>query len=206
VNGLNMEQEIGIMKRGEDDYPGHFILNIDCFKWVERDSYLPNGSRGLKAVCKEKLRFNPVEVDPEEMVPMAHSSPQKLAVYSVSDAVATFHLYEKYIHRFILALCYIIPLPPEDVLRQGSGTLCEHLLMAEAFEKNIIFPNKHEPKYMKYWKDPKTQKMHFIFDDSYVGGKVESLKCGIYRDDIAEHFHMDASAFSELIYRVEDMI
>lgn len=31
---------------------------------------------------------------------------------------------------------------PDDVLRKGSGTLCETLLMVEAFVKNIIYPNK----------------------------------------------------------------
>jgi hypothetical protein len=32
--------------------------------------------------------------------------------------------------------------PRRDVLRKGSGTLCELLLMVQAFEKNIICPNK----------------------------------------------------------------
>ena len=31
-----------------------------------------------------------------------------------------------------------------QVLRKGSGTLCEALLMVEAFHANIIFPNKQE--------------------------------------------------------------
>jgi hypothetical protein len=30
------------------------------------------------------------------------------------------------------------------VLRKGSGTLCEALLMVEAFRGNIVCPNKHE--------------------------------------------------------------
>ena len=30
-----------------------------------------------------------------------------------------------------------------QVLRKGSGTLCEALLMVEAFHNNIIFPNKY---------------------------------------------------------------
>jgi len=30
----------------------------------------------------------------------------------------------------------------EDVLRKGSGTLCEVLLMVEAYKCNIICPNK----------------------------------------------------------------
>ena len=35
----------------------------------------------------------------------------------------------KYVHPFIFSLCNIIPLNPDDVLRKGSGTLCETLLM-----------------------------------------------------------------------------
>ena len=69
---------------------------------------------------------------------------QSLANYSVSDAVATYYLYMKYVHPFIFALCTIIPMEPDEVLRKGSGTLCEALLMVQAFHGNIIFPNKQE--------------------------------------------------------------
>jgi DNA polymerase epsilon subunit 1 len=69
---------------------------------------------------------------------------QGLANYSVSDAVATYYLYMKYVHPFIFALCTIIPMEPDEVLRKGSGTLCEALLMVQAFHGNIIFPNKQE--------------------------------------------------------------
>ena len=34
----------------------------------------------------------------------------------------------RYVHPFIFSLCNIIPMPPDDVLRKGSGTLCEFLL------------------------------------------------------------------------------
>jgi DNA polymerase elongation subunit (family B) len=59
----------------------------------------------------------------------AVEQPQTLAQYSVSDAVATYYLYMKYVHPFIFSLCNIIPLNPDEVLRKGSGTLCETLLM-----------------------------------------------------------------------------
>lgn len=55
--------------------------------------------------------------------------PQVLAQYSVSDAVATYYLYMKYVHPFVFSLCNIIPLCPDEVLRKGTGTLCETLLM-----------------------------------------------------------------------------
>lgn len=68
--------------------------------------------------------------------------PQELANYSVSDAVATYYLYMKFVHPFVFALCTIIPLGPDDVLRKGSGTLCESLLMCNAYDANIVMPNK----------------------------------------------------------------
>ena len=49
---------------------------MDCFRWVKRDSYLPVGSQGLKAVAKAKLRYDPVELDPEDMCRMASEQPQ----------------------------------------------------------------------------------------------------------------------------------
>jgi len=82
-----------------------------------------------QAVTRAKLGYDPLELDPEDMVKFAATKPQVLASYSVSDAVATYYLYMKYVHPFIFALCTIIPMCPDDVLRKGSGTLCEQLLM-----------------------------------------------------------------------------
>lgn len=87
-----------------------------------------------QAVTKAKLGYDPVEVDPEDMVRFAAEQPQTMAAYSVSDAVATFYLYTTYIHPFIFSLSTIIPMPPDEVLRKGSGTLCELLLMVQAFQ------------------------------------------------------------------------
>jgi hypothetical protein len=83
--------------------------------WVKRDSYLPVGSQNLKAVAKAKLCYDPVELDPEEMCRLASEQPQVLSNYSVSDAVATYYLYMKYVHPFIFALCTIIPMEPDEV-------------------------------------------------------------------------------------------
>ena len=65
-----------------------------------------------------------------------------MASYSVSDAVATYYLYMKYVHLFIYSLCTVIPMGSEDVLRKGSGTLCEMLLSVESYKNGIIYPNK----------------------------------------------------------------
>lgn len=118
------------------------------------------------------------------MVEIAKTDPQKLCEYSVSDAVSTYYLYKKHVHDFIFALCTIIPMNPDDVLRRGSGTLCEHLLMARAFSNNIIFPNKKRYREEKYYKG------YLIENETYVGGYVECLNNGIYRADIETEFRL----------------
>ena len=45
-----------------------------------------------------EFRYDPVELDPEDM--LANEKPQVLAKYSVSDAVATYYLYMNYVHPF----------------------------------------------------------------------------------------------------------
>lgn len=72
-----------------------------------------------------------------------------MASYSVSDAVATYYLYMTYVHPFIFSLATIIPMSPDEVLRKGSGTLCEMLLMVQVCNEtllpclNTIFVLKH---------------------------------------------------------------
>eukprot|EP00971_Amphidinium_carterae_P116963 2316162-Amphidinium_carterae.1 len=61
----------------------------------------------------------PTECGLKVMTPYAKDRPQELAAYSVSDAVATYYLYMKYIHDFTYALSSIIPFGPDDVLRKG---------------------------------------------------------------------------------------
>lgn len=133
ANGIDMYQEIGVYKDDEDEYKCKHATHMDAFRWVKRDSYLPQGSQGLKAVTTAKLGYNPMELDPEDMTRFASEQPQVLAQYSVSDAVATYYLYMKYVHPFIFSLCNIIPLVPDEVLRKGTGTLCELLLMVREF-------------------------------------------------------------------------
>jgi DNA polymerase epsilon subunit 1 len=82
-------------------------------------------------VTKAKLGYDPLEVNPEDMVRFAMEDPQTMASYSVSDAVATYYLYTTYVHPFIFSLATVIPMSPDEVLRKGSGTLCEMLLMVE---------------------------------------------------------------------------
>ncbi|XP_053510024.1 DNA polymerase epsilon catalytic subunit A [Ictalurus furcatus] len=197
-HNLNMYQEIGFQKDSQGEYKASQSIHMDCLRWVKRDSYLPVGSHNLKAAAKAKLSYDPVELDPEEMCRMATEEPQTLATYSVSDAVATYYLYMKYVHPFIFALCTIIPMEPDEVLRKGSGTLCEALLMVQAFHANIVFPNKQEQVFNKLTDDG-----HVLDSETYVGGHVEALESGVFRSDIPCRFKMNPAAFDFLLQRVE---
>jgi len=72
---LKMEEEIGIYNSTNGEIHGRFAAHLDCFYWVKRDAYLPQGSHGLKAVTKAKLGYDPVELDPELMLPYAQERP-----------------------------------------------------------------------------------------------------------------------------------
>ncbi|KAG6890040.1 hypothetical protein C0995_012497 [Termitomyces sp. Mi166 len=193
VNGIDMFLETGFAKDSEDEYKSRTCVHMDCFRWVKRDSYLPQGSQGLKAVTKAKLGYNPTELDPELMTPYALEQPQVLATYSVSDAVATYYLYMKYVNPFIFSLCNIIPLNPDEVLRKGSGTLCETLLMVEAYRAQIIMPNRHEEAHGNMYDG------HLLASETYVGGHVEALEAGVFRSDIPTEFKIVPAAVQQLI-------
>lgn len=195
--GIDLWNELGMFLSGDDEFRGRCCVHLDAFCWVQRDSYLPQGAQGLKAVTKYKLGYDPVEVDPEDMLPMAQERPVHMATYSVSDAVATYYLYEKYVHLFIFSLCTLIPMGPEDVLRKGSGTLCEALLMVQANILDIVCPNKQVDPLAKFHHG------HLLESETYIGGKVECLETGVYRSDVEYEFDLKASAFQQLIDNID---
>eukprot|EP00878_Enallax_costatus_P014648 GHUV01015324.1.p1 GENE.GHUV01015324.1~~GHUV01015324.1.p1 ORF type:complete len:660 (+),score=216.28 GHUV01015324.1:148-1980(+) len=193
IHGMDMAQEIGFKCGTGGEFLSKACVHMDCLHWVNRDSYLPQGQRGLKAVTKAKLGYDPVEVAPEDMVRLAAETPQAMASYSVSDAVATYYLYMTYIHPFIFSLATIIPMPPDEVLRKGSGTLCEQLLMVEAYRANVICPNKHQSQSEVLYKN------HLLESETYIGGKVEALESGVFRSDLPTRFKCKATAYQGLI-------
>ncbi|KAH9822597.1 hypothetical protein DFH28DRAFT_458835 [Melampsora americana] len=193
AHGIDMFKETGFRLDSEGDFKSRTCIHMDCFRWVKRDSYLPQGSQGLKAVTVAKLGYNPIELDPELMTPYAIEQPQVLAQYSVSDAVATYYLYMKYVHPFIFSLCNIIPLNPDEVLRKGSGTLCETLLMVEAYVGEIIMPNRHVNAHGTMYEG------HLLENETYVGGHVEALEAGVFRSDIPSDFKLVPRRCQELI-------
>ncbi|KAJ0576989.1 putative DNA-directed DNA polymerase [Helianthus annuus] len=197
-HGLRMNDELGFQcDKVQGECRAKFACHLDCFAWVKRDSYLPQGSHGLKAVTKAKLGYDPLEVNPEDMVRFAMDKPQMMASYSVSDAVSTYYLYMTYVHPFIFSLATIIPMTPDEVLRKGSGTLCEMLLMVQAYMANVICPNKHQAEPEKFYKN------RLLESETYIGGHVECLETGVFRSDLPTSFKLDPSAFTQLIENLD---
>lgn len=181
-------------------YECPFIVHIDCYKWVKRDSYLPMNNHGLKDVAKTKLGYYPDEIDPEDMVRFAKEDPHKLASYSVSDAVATYFLYHKFVHPHIYSLCTLIPMPPAQTLCKGSGTLCEALLISEASNYNLLIPLKKKSSGLEYYNG------HIVETLTYIGGHVESLKAGIFRTDFETEFNIDNHIISLISDNLDDIL
>ena len=103
----------------------------------------------------------------------------------------------QYVHPFIFSLCNIIPMTPGDVLRKGSGTLCETLLQVQAYRGTIVCPNKHKDDPLKVYKG------HLIESETYVGGHVEALNSGVFRSDFTYKFNVDPGAIDELIENLD---
>ncbi|KAK9939861.1 hypothetical protein M0R45_016543 [Rubus argutus] len=76
--GFKMSDEVGFLcDKNQGECRAKFACHLDCFAWVKRDSYLPQGSQGLKAVTKGKLGDDdPIEVNPEDMVLFAKEEPR----------------------------------------------------------------------------------------------------------------------------------
>lgn len=85
---------------------------------------------------------------------------------------------------------------PDEILRKGSGTLCETLLMVEAFQARIIFPNKQEQELNKMTSDG-----HVLDTETYVGGHVEALESGVFRADIPCRFRLVRTPFTKFLLR-----
>lgn len=79
--------------------------------------------------------------------------------------------------------------------------MCESLLMVEAFNANIIFPNKQEAEFSKLTKDG-----HLLDQETYVGGHVEALESGVFRADIPCRFKIVPSAVDTLMNGVENAL
>ena len=69
--------------------------------------------------------------------------------------------------------------------------------MVEAFRANIIYPNKQRQN-----PEPLFQG-HLLSAETYVGGRVEAIECGVFRADFPERVRLDPEAYQALIDNVE---
>lgn len=63
----------------------------------------------------------------------------------------------------------------------------------EAFQANIIFPNKHESVLNKT-----TETGNVLESETYVGGHVEAIESGVFRADIPCRFRLVPDAFQKV--------
>ena len=87
-----------------------------------------------------------------------------------------------------------------QVLRKGSGTLCESLLMVEAYNANVICPNKQVDDSNAAFDG------HLLESETYVGGHVECLQTGVYRSDIPVKFRLEPAGFQSLLDKLDDTL
>lgn len=77
------------------------------------------------------------------------------------------------------------------------GTLCEALLMVEAFNGNILCPNKQNSEITKFHNN------HLVEAETYIGGHVECLETGVYRSDVNYTFDVKPNAMNGLIQNID---
>lgn len=135
---------------------------LDVIRYIERDSYLSKGNRGLKDVSKIKLGIEPLEIDHEETVSILSmienrwgnpNSPeydierckrevQALAYYCASDVFITSILLEKHVTDLDVSLSTIIPMTVFESARKRRGPMIEAMLLKRMHENGMIAPNK----------------------------------------------------------------
>lgn len=68
------------------------------------------------------------------------------------------------------------------------------LSFLQAYEANVICPNKHQS-------DPeKFSSNHLLESETYIGGHVECLESGVFRSDLPTSFKLDPSAYEVYSY------
>eukprot|EP00798_Chlamydomonas_sp_ICE-L_P017971 gene17971-24376_t len=193
---------------GGGEWLSRHAVHMDCLHWVNRDSYLPQGSRGLKSPPPgAPPPSNPQRTITQPDHNRAHSeriletkkrSPLVVTLSTLGDKACLFdHPKGLYIHPFIFSLATVIPMPPDEVLRKGSGTLCEQLLLVQAYQKSIVCPNKHHSATEVMYKG------HLLESETYIGGKVEAIESGVFRSDLPLKFKLKPQGYQGLLDKLD---
>lgn len=62
----------------------------------------------------------------------------------------------------------------------------------QAYLKDIVLPNKHKQTEEAFYEG------HLLESETYVGGHVESIECGIFRSDLPVNFVIDTKAIDDV--------
>ena len=92
------------------------------------------------------------------------------------------HMHSELLHFFVKQI-----LPP--LCYQVSPGFTWNLLPLQAYEANVICPNKHQSDPEKFYTN------HLLESETYIGGHVECLESGVFRSDIPTSFKLDPSAY-----------
>lgn len=196
---LKLEFNFGF-KEYKKRYTSYQRIHLDVFAWVKRDSYLPEGQRSLKKTCELKLGFKPEEVDPEQMMIEAKKNPMTMISYNISDVVSTKILSDKFVEPYMFALGKVSNLNIDDLLRKGSGGICDVSILENYHKKNIKIDSMP------------TRNVTHVIDDkvckssTYIGGYVESTTNGIHFHKHKEKMPVSTNCFEELRKNIKDIL
>lgn len=198
-NDINFKEQFGFQKY-KTTFVSRKYIHLDLIYWVMRDSYLPMGKRRLKDVARSKLQFEADDVDPELMMKLALEAPHTMLHYNISDIVATYLLNQKFVENFIFALGSIVPLTPDNLLRKGTGSICDTGMLALAKKTHIKIENKPPERSSLLFKD------YVCKSETYVGGSVESTVIGIHNGNHKADFKISVEDLEKVKQELPDIV
>lgn len=192
------------LKVNQNKHMGWFLLNsfihLDILYWVKRDSYAPMGERGLKDMCKSKLRFEPDEINYMEMMDCAKNDPLKMLHYNASDVICTKLLSDEFVFNFLLNLGNDIGHSMDYLLRKGTAGLSNRLLMSICRQRNILIASKASGRTTHIYDN------RVLKTQSYVGGSVESTVQGLYFNKFDDLFSFDETLYNDIVKNLPTII
>ena len=75
-----------------------------------------------------------------------------------------------------------------------------HGLQVEAYQANIIMPNKQVDGYDNFFEG------HLLESETYVGGHVEAIESGVFRSDLPTKYRCDPAAYQEVCVNARTLI
>lgn len=176
-------------------------VHIDALYWVNRDSMLPNGKRGLKIVSEIKLGVPEAKrVDHNQMLELCQADPRTVIEYNASDVILTEKLCLDFVCLLNLTLGTEVPKPSDEISRSGSGSVSEHAIML-VYKKNGIKIEDKTPNRTSH-----------IFQDvvsktsTYAGGSVECSVMGVQCGKFPEEFEVDEEFIRALLPKLKSYI